>query len=446
VVVWAITWVLVSAGIAGGGRAAERIDARRAAAAGLRLVEGPRLRLFTDLPPAAQIDELPRVFAAAVPQWADYFQVPPSRWADWRVDAFLIRDHQKLAALQWLPPQNRDFRNGFATADTLWLREQPSAYYRRHLLLHEGTHAFMLAHLGGTGPGWYMEATAELFGTHRWEHDQLQLATIPADRAEVPMWGRTRLVREAVRENRLRPLQAVLQIDSRRALDTTEYAWAWALAAYLHHTPGYRDSFATLSRFVQDRDFNDRFRETFRRAWPDLVAEWPVYVSELDYGYDFPRMAMIHRESPPLSDPSSACEIRADRGWQSTGIVLRQGENYRVVAAGSYQVAADPKPWISEPQGVTIRYHRGHPLGALLGRLRSLPPAEPRVEPGAETTSGSPPGLFEPAFRIGSEVSLVPRREGVLYVRVNDAPAELHDNRGTLEVNITPVSSESARN
>ena len=46
----------------------------------------------------------------------------------------------------------------------LWLHDQPTAYYRRHLLLHEGTHVFMASFLGGCGPGWYMEGTAELFG------------------------------------------------------------------------------------------------------------------------------------------------------------------------------------------------------------------------------------------------------------------------------------------
>ena len=48
-----------------------------------------------------------------------------------------------------------------------WLFDQPTDYYVRHLLLHEGTHVFMVSFLGGCGPGWYMEGTAELLGTHR---------------------------------------------------------------------------------------------------------------------------------------------------------------------------------------------------------------------------------------------------------------------------------------
>ena len=61
----------------------------------------------------------------------------------------------------------RSSSTAFRCGAELWLRDQPTPYYRRHLLLHEGTHVFMASFLGGCGPGWYMEGIAELFGTHR---------------------------------------------------------------------------------------------------------------------------------------------------------------------------------------------------------------------------------------------------------------------------------------
>ena len=39
--------------------------------------------------------------------------------------------------------------NGVTLGSDMWLHDQPTDYYRRHLLLHEGTHAFMIAFLGG---------------------------------------------------------------------------------------------------------------------------------------------------------------------------------------------------------------------------------------------------------------------------------------------------------
>ena len=39
---------------------------------------------------------------------------------------------------------------------------------------------------------------------------------------------------------------------------------------------------------------------------------------------------------------------------------------------------------------------------------------------------------------VGSSNEVHTEGAGVLYLRVNDHPAELHDNRGTLSVVITP--------
>src|SRR5687767_9190967 len=99
-------------------------DARRAAAAGIRVLDGRHIRLLTDLPSSPTVDELPRVFDAAVPEWAKYFGVPMNkvhgRWL-----AFLIQDREKFAARGLLPEDNPNFVNGFALGYELWLVEQP---------------------------------------------------------------------------------------------------------------------------------------------------------------------------------------------------------------------------------------------------------------------------------------------------------------------------------
>src|SRR3954451_15262897 len=52
------------------------IDAKRIAAAGLRIIDSRHLRLVTDLPSSVAVDELPAVFDAAVPEWTKYFKLP----------------------------------------------------------------------------------------------------------------------------------------------------------------------------------------------------------------------------------------------------------------------------------------------------------------------------------------------------------------------------------
>ena len=93
----------------------------------------------------------------------------------------------------------------------LWLYEQPSDYYRRHLLLHEGTHGFMNTVLGGCGPLWYMEGIAEYLATHRWKDGRLTLGYMPRSRDEVPQWGRIRLIQDAVAEGRAPALKKVIE-------------------------------------------------------------------------------------------------------------------------------------------------------------------------------------------------------------------------------------------
>ena len=151
------------------------------------------------MPASDDVDQLPAVFDQAVPQWAEYFQIDESKTTNWQAQACLIGERRRFDALGLMPADNDQFVNGISIGARLWLYDQPTAYYRRHLLLHEGTHAFMATLLGGCGPGWYMEGTAELLATHRLDEKsgRLTLRIMPRSRDEVPMLGRIKLIRDA---------------------------------------------------------------------------------------------------------------------------------------------------------------------------------------------------------------------------------------------------------
>ena len=419
-----IAWVVQLAAVSAAVELAppRQVDERRAARVGLRKIVGRHLRLYTDLPPSDAVDGLPVVFDAAVPLWAEYFGVDVAKLRNWRMQGFLIQDRAKFAALGLLPVENPDFATGYSNGYELWLLDQPSDYFRRHLLLHEGTHGFMYTQLGDTGAGWYMEGMAELLGTHRWHEGQLSLRIMPASREAVPMWGRIKLVREAHRAGEALDLPAVLALKKRRALSTDEYAWCWALCEFLDSHPRLQGKFRQLSKQVDEQNFNKRFRSDFADEWPELLTEWRAFVATLDYGYDAGRMAMQHRESAGVTGDESVT-IAADRGWQSTGWLLEAGKTYLVTAAGRYQIADDGSPWPCEPGGVTLDYHAGQPLGKLLGAWR--------------TTANN---QFSEPFAIGLTAKLKPPEAAVLYLRVNDSPARLSENRGTLDVSIRRVA------
>jgi len=222
----------------------------------------------------------------------------------------------------------------------------------------------------------------------------------------------------------------VLEVDNRRALSTEHYAWTWALATLLDGHPRFQKRFRALKQHVAEPEFNARFRKAFAEDWSELLAEWDAFAAQLDYGYDVPRMSMMHRPAEPIESTSKRVSIEADRGWQSTGWLLRAGQTYRVTASGRFQIADDGQSWPCEAGGVTIEYHDGMPLGALLGALRA--------------TDGDHSTFAHPQI-IGRDSMLRPDRDAVLYVRVNDSSSQLSDNVGELTVKISPQINTDKR-
>lgn len=389
----------------------------------IRTIEGKRLTLLTDLAPAGAVDELPAVFDKAFPQWCAYFGVPAARHADWHATGRLMKDKELFLRLGLLPRSLPAFENGFSFNLDLWVYDQPSDYYRRHLLLHEGVHSFMNTVLSSCGPPWYMEGMAELLGTHRWKDGRIELGWFPAHRDDVPMWGRIKIVRDAFAARRAKRLADVLNYDPRTQPGVEAYGWCWAAAAFLDGHPRYRSRFRTLPKWVRQPDFNERFRRLMGDDWDGLAEAWQVFVADLEYGYDLERTAMDFTPGKPLGPAGARVTIQADRGWQNTGIALAEGAAYRLRAAGRYHVADRPQIWWCEPNGVSIRYYHGRPLGILLAAVRPERPA-----PG--------PSPFIAPLPVGLGTDLTPNHAGTLYLRINDSGAELHDNAGTLGVEI----------
>jgi len=409
---------------------------RAIAAAGIRKLTSRHLALYTDLPADPEIDSLPRVFDLAVPGWCEYFGIEPAAVENWQMRGCLMGDRNKFRRAGLLPEHVANIPHGYSRGNNLWWDEQPSAYYRRHLMLHEGTHGFMNTQLGGCGPGWYMEGMAEMLATHRLSGEQLQLGYLPQRREEVARLGRIGLVQKAVAAHGVKPLAEVLQYDNGHVWENEAYAWCWALATFLDGHPRYRQRFRAMQNHVTDADFTDKFIQQYRDDWPQLAEEWQVFAGTLVHGQDIPRTAIEFKAGEPLRGDSAQCTIRANRGWQSSGIQLAAGTKYDVTARGRYQIGQVPKTWWCEPGGVTIRYHAGSPLGILQAAI--LP------EPGASDNAGQPPShsAFLAPVDVGLGTQITPQQTGTLYLRINDSPAELSDNQGELEVVVSTVAHQ----
>jgi hypothetical protein len=415
-------------GVSLGAAALPQIDENRVAAAGIRKLQGKHLTLYTDLPAAAAVDELPRVFDLAVPQWCAYFGIELGEVEEWRLQGYLMDRKESFAATRLLPDDLPPFLHGFHRGQEVWLYEQPSDYYRRHLLLHEGTHGFMKLILGGAGPPWYMEGMAELLGTHRWQDGELAVGSFPRSKDETPMWGRIKIVQDDFAASRGLTLPTIFEMGPQAHLQLEPYGWSWAAAAFLDGHPRTQSAFRTLRGSVRfaEPEFSSQFRTALGDEWLHTVEEWQLFVAYVEYGYDLAREAVIYKAGAPLPAAGQSVTVTADRGWQSSGVLVEEGKTYRIAASGRYTIAQNPRPWECEPNGVTLRYHRGLPLGALLGTVRREDFAEGEVS-----------ALLKPGA-IGLGRSIRAPATGVLYFRMNDSPAELSDNAGTLAVQITP--------
>ncbi len=401
------------------------LDDQRLSRSGIRQIKGRYLILVTDLPESAAIDELPRVFDLAVVEWARYFGVDPDKYAGWKLYGYLMADEQRFRSESLFPEDLPRFLHGYQRGYELWLREQPSEYYRRHLLLHEGVHGFMSHHLGGMGPPWYREGIAELLATHRWKRGKLRTRVMPAAREDVAYWGRIKLIQAEFAAGRGKMINEIMQFRSEQFLNNEAYAWSWGVAAYLDGHPEFSAFFRTLKNFATESplQFNRRVLEGFTPQLRELDEQWQLFVVNADYGYDFAAEAVQYAAGVPFTSSAQTLKVATDRGWQSSGIRVEKGVVYSISAQGQFRLKQTPEVWVSEPGGVTIEYHRGKPMGLLLGSVRLDKP-----RPGVAN-------LANP-FPLGLERNIRPEESGTLYLRINDQPGQLDDNQGEVTVTV----------
>ncbi len=342
---------------------------------------------------------------------------------------YLMRDQQLFRVAGLLPPRLRTFLHGRHRGQEFWMNDQEFGYYRRHLMIHEGTHCFMEA-LGDIAdvPIWYLEGMAELFATHHVEPDgRVRFATMPERSEDYVGFGRIQMI------SRERQSGRSLSITDLRALPAAnfahegqDYAWSWALCKFLDSHPRYREPFHHLARAYRDEGFHTLAARLFADGGPPLEIEWRLFVRHLCYGFDSERAAIDFPEARPCA-PGQACEVRiaAGKGWQSSGVRVEAGGTYRLSADGEVVLALQPRPWISQPAGVSIHYAEGRPIGRLIGMVVADPPSE---------TQGVSE-LTEP-FDIESETTLTADVTGTLFLCVNDFWDQRADNDGQYLVQI----------
>ncbi len=405
---------------------------------GLVQLESIHLQLITDMPLIDDVESLPRIFEQAFEQWCDRFQVDRKKTHGVQAVVYLMKDRTRFVQLDLVPDEVGNFRHGYQLDDRLFLADQPSDYYRRHLLLHEGTHWFLWKFHNGNGPPWYSEGICELLSTHDWDGQRLRLGVIPDHRDRFPFWGRLKLIRDSLENHSAPSLNAILSYSNTTHRTDEPYAWSWAAMLFFSNHPKHQ---AVLRRVSQPPlDYSNHVTIELKRAlesvWPTVNAEWRVFVSELDFGFS-PEHSMTDLTSIaqlPLQKKETRT-IRCDRGWQSTGLLVASGQRVRFASQGQFVVRAknvsgDQTDWIAEPQGITLEYHQGQPLGSLVAT----------IVPIAVTPSDQPVERCS-IQSIGRSASWTVPEQGLLLLKINEKSADITANSGTLTVTIEPDAS-----
>lgn len=428
---WLLGLLLVAA-VPLGRSAADLVDAAAAAPvaqrAGLRVLESSRLVLITDRPPRAGdgVEDLPRIFDEAVEAWCDHYGMAPAAIAGWRCLGCLVVNRERFREAGLLPPDIPAFVNGFCDRNRFWLMDQPNPAYRRHLMLHEGVHAFTLTVRGLATPVWYSEGIAEYLATHRLDAAGRFASTpIPARADDVEQLGRIERIRELRAAAAAPSLADVLAVEPALHHDIAAYASSWAAVALLRGHPAYAASFAALEHGRLGPDLNARLAAMAGFDADRAARDFDALTDDLDYGYDFARCAVDWSPGRPLDGPVRLV-ARAGRGWQNTGVDLPAATRCRLRATGRCTLGRIAGRAIeTEPDGISLDWYRGRPLGRLL--------AAQWVE--------APPEGGRPRFVVvgaGATAPITAAVDGPLFLRVNGPPADLADDTGEFTVDLAP--------
>ena len=387
-----------------------------------------RLILYSDLP-ADGLKDLPEAVAQLYGLLESYFgPLPPDRAKTaYQLTGYLMEDSQRFRDAGILSEGPAQPHEGWYLGNEFWWNRQATPYYTRHLMLHEATHCFMHVMPSMDCPPWYVEGMAELFGTHlRDDKGNYTFGIMPDTADRCPGWSRISVLQDEVAAGKLPTVEQILDYKFDAFAKLPPYAWSWALCHFLNAHPRYRVPFRELAKRMMDGGFEPLATKLFAPYRRDLRDEWLLFASQIQYQHDTERSVIEFQEGvePAATGKPSAATISAGRGWQSARVKLIAGKQYRVRATGRFTLAKTTKPWISEPQGISIRYFAGQPLGRLMGLIRPEPDADPTHRDILK---------FIP---LGPDTTFVASHGGTLYLRLNDAWNGLADNSGEVQVEV----------
>lgn len=426
-----------AAGRRSGWPAFEPLEFAHMSALGIRLIRGDHFEFYTDLAESPDVDGIVPVLDAAVGELCRFFRLDPADYADWRVEAFLVNDREPFeifGAFRNAP----EFANGYSFGSRIWIFDKKQAYYNRFLLLHELVHTFMNWTFGDLNPRWYSEGIAEYLALHSWDGENLTLGFFPRDSEEIPGFGRIERIRSLLRRRNVKSVEEIMAFVPEDFNDNDSYAWSWAFVTLLERHPRYVQTARVLPYLMTRPDANKIFLNLLKKDAPILKRDWADFASNLVYDYDFSQPRIDYASGRPSAEKTSIDLNVSAGGWQNSGLWLEEGKTYSLSAAGRYKIFDSRlnRSFPCEPNGITLRYYNGRPIGQLLAAV--VPDLSAEKKRSAEIGGGktSPLAPWDEAVPILRREEMTPTVSGTLFFRVNLPSGAAARSTGTLSVTI----------
>ncbi len=390
-------------------------------ALGFRVITSPHIVIVTDLP-LAEVAKLPELGEALLQRLQNDFYI---KWPEnQQLTGYVMSDMTSFRETGLLPEDLPGFLHGRHRGSEFWMKMQATPYYLRHLFLHELTHVVTLIGEREDLPVGFKEGIAEWYATNYIdEAGKPYFGVLPGRPEDFSGWGRIGLIQEDLATGKGRSFADLLTIDAHEFSTNDDYAWAWLWIQFCSQHPTYGPDFAKLRTSRTLEEFLQVARQADQTSTTWLSSDWLRLSTDICFGYDTALATTLHRPMEPLADQPVTRSIAAKAGWQSTGLLVPQGTTIRLRAKGQVELNRTTRPWISQPQGISVDYANGQKLGRLMAWWGI--PDLPLTAHGVEFTEVIPAGQI---------ARLTAPRDAVLFLRINDHFYDLANNSGEYEV------------
>jgi hypothetical protein len=266
---------------------------------------------------------------------------------------------------------------------------------------HEAVHAYCGQTFGTTGPVWYSEGMAEMGQYWRKDDKSVRIHDVVLD---------------YLRSSPPKSMNDIVNGQEFTGDSWQNYAWRWALCHLLANNTNYAAKFRPLGLALLKKEPTS-FETVYGDMAEEIVFEYRFFLGHLEQGFrsDLCSWDWKRKFRQPKGSAVVTAKIKADRGWQPSGVLVAQGATYHCEAGGTWQTS-------KESDAVSADGRADDAAGRLVGVIMT-------EDDGKNYQLGEP-------FDLGTDANFTASTGGKLYLRCQDKWGELADNKGTLTVKL----------